>query len=309
MILCNGEALIDMLPRQTAADESAFAPHSGGAVFNTSIALSRLGVKAGIWCGLSDDLFGQQLQQDLQRSGVDFSLAPIASRPTTLAFISLRKGQAQYAFYDENTAARMVTEQDLPTLGDIEIEALFFGGISLVSEPCGSVLESFLLRESSSRVIMLDPNIRQGFIKGEAAYRTRLDTMMSHSDIVKLSDEDAAWLFGEAEPEIHAARMLDMGIQLAIITEGAKGATAFSHHHTVSVPAPKVSVVDTVGAGDSFNAGILEALKKQGVLKKPELSKLGVDQLEAILSRAVEVAAVTVSRAGANSPWLEELAK
>lgn len=307
MILCNGEALIDMLPRTTTEDESAFAPHSGGAVFNTAIALSRLDVKTSFWCGLSDDLFGQQLQHDLKHSGVDFSLAPVVDRPTTLAFVSLRDGQAQYAFYDENTASRLVTENDLPDLNGTGIDALFFGGISLVSEPCGSVLEAFLRREAKQHVIMLDPNIRQGFIKDEAAYRRRLSAMMPNSDIVKLSDEDAAWVFGEGDVTSYGQQMLDMGIQLAVITEGAKGATAFTRQQTVSVAASKVEVVDTVGAGDTFNAGILESLYKQGVLNKDALSQLAEPQLRQMLSRAAQVAAVTVSRAGANPPWLKEL--
>lgn len=307
MILCSGEALIDMLPRRTPANEPAFSPHSGGAVFNTAIALSRLGVKTGFWCGLSDDIFGQQLQRDLQASGVDFSLAPMIGRPTTLAFVALKNGQAQYAFFDENSAARLVSETDLPKLSPNSVEALFFGGISLVSEPCGSVLESFLLRESPNRVIMLDPNIRQSFIEDEVAYKTRLNTMMRHSDIVKLSDEDAAWIFGQADTATYSTHLLEMGVKLAIITEGPEGATVFLGDHAVSVPAPRVEVVDTVGAGDTFNAGILEALKKQGVLEKSKLNKLSADQLEAMLSRAVEVASCTVSRAGANPPWLEEL--
>ena len=104
MILCCGEALIDMLPRETDAGEPAFAPYPGGAVFNTAIALGRLGEAAGFYSGLSSDLFGQMLDKALTASGVDASLAPRVPRPTTLAFVPLTDGHAQYAFYDENTA-------------------------------------------------------------------------------------------------------------------------------------------------------------------------------------------------------------
>ena len=133
MILSCGEALIDMLPRQTSAGEDAFAPYPGGAVFNTAIALGRLGAPSGFFCGLSRDLFGEILQQALAASHVDSSHAVLSDRPTTLAFVKLVEGQASYAFYDENTALRMMTPTDLPDLPD-DISALFLGGISLVGE-------------------------------------------------------------------------------------------------------------------------------------------------------------------------------
>ena len=134
MILCCGEALIDMLPRETPAGERAFAPYSGGAVFNTAIALARLGAETQFFSGLSDDLFGQQLVETLERDGVDTALAARSSRPTTLAFVTLTDGHASYAFYDENTAGRMLSPGDLPDA--VSAKALFFGGISLVVEPC-----------------------------------------------------------------------------------------------------------------------------------------------------------------------------
>ncbi|KKL21687.1 hypothetical protein LCGC14_2442940, partial [marine sediment metagenome] len=130
MILCCGEALIDMLPR-THGGEKSFAPHAGGAVFNTAIALGRLGCDTAFFSGLSDDLFGQMLTDALAASGVDASPAARSDRPTTLAFVTLTDGQASYAFYDENTAGRMLSQDDLPTLGP-DTQALFLGGISLV---------------------------------------------------------------------------------------------------------------------------------------------------------------------------------
>ncbi len=177
MILCAGEALIDMLPRQTAASEAAFAPYPGGAVFNTAIALGRLGADTGFFTGLSRDLFGTMLDDALTASKVT-SLAHRSDRPTTLAFVTLTDGQARYAFYDENTAGRMLTPADLPTL-PANVDALFFGGISLVVEPCGAAYEALMTRESKTRVTMIDPNIRAGFITDEAAYRARIDRMLA----------------------------------------------------------------------------------------------------------------------------------
>ena len=143
MILCCGEALIDMLPRTTTDGVDAFAPFPGGSVFNTAIALGRLGEASGFFSGLSSDLFGDMLRDSLSASNVDHGPAHVSDRPTTLAFVRLIDGQATYAFYDENTAGRMLTAADLP---DTPADALFFGGISLVAEPCGSAYDALQAR-------------------------------------------------------------------------------------------------------------------------------------------------------------------
>lgn len=306
MILCCGEALIDMLPRETAAGEAAFAPYPGGAVFNTAIALGRLEVPAGFFCGISTDLFGQILTDSLAASGVDSALAVRSDRPTTLAFVTLTGGQARYAFYDENTAMRMMVPDDLPALPD-DVSALFFGGISLVGEPCALAFAALLDREHARRVTMIDPNIRPGFIIDAARYRARLNAMLAQCDIVKLSDEDLTWLMGAGDIPALAGAVLDLGPRVVIITEGADGARAFTARDTVHVPARRVSVVDTVGAGDTFNAGFLAALHDAGQLTKDAVANLTADTLRAALDLGGRAAAVTVSRAGANPPRRAEL--
>lgn len=307
MILCCGEALIDMLPRRTEAGEPAFSPHTGGSVFNTAIALGRLGAPAAFWCGLSSDAFGEMLRADLAASGVDISLCPISDRPTTLAFVTLTDGQARYMFYDENTAARLVGVESLPN-PPAEAQALFFGGISLVVEPSGGAHEAHMLREAPRRVVMMDPNIRPGFIRDETAFRSRLSRMMKVADIIKLSDEDLAWLTGAGAPEDYARRLLDDGASLVVVTQGEAGATAYAEGRECRIAPPAVEVVDTVGAGDSFNAGLLHALLEEGLLDKAAIRAIGPDPLRRVLTHAARVAAVTVSRAGANPPWRSEIA-
>ena len=193
MILCCGEALIDMLPVETASDTPALAPHPGGAVFNTAVALGRLGAPVGFFSGVSTDFLGQMLDRQLAVSGVGTGLCVRSPRPTTLAFVQLIDGQARYTFYDEGTAGRMLTTTDLPAL-PTTIQALFFGGISLVAEPCGTAYEALMLRAARDRVTMLDPNIRPGFITDLPCYRARLARMIAAADIVKLSDEDLEWI-------------------------------------------------------------------------------------------------------------------
>lgn len=306
MILCCGEALIDMLPRESVTGEPAFAPYAGGAVFNSAIALGRLGVPTEFFSGLSTDLFGQQIRDVLSSSNVGSAYADLSARPTTLAFVRLVDGHATYTFYDENTAGRMLAEEKLPVLGSA-VEAMLFGAISLIPEPCGSAYEALMRREHGNRVTMLDPNIRPGFIPDKEKHLARMRRMMAMADIVKLSDDDLDW-FGEtgSHAEI-AVRWLEAGPKLVIITGGAKGAKGFTNRHTVSVAAQPVRVVDTVGAGDTFNAGVLASLHDQGLLTKPALASLSDVAIHAALSLGAKASAVTVSRAGANPPWRHEL--
>jgi fructokinase len=304
MILSCGEALIDMLPRTSSDGEPSFAPYAGGAVFNTAIALGRLGAPAGFFSGLSSDLFGDLLREVLTASGVDTTPAHVSNRPTTLAFVRLTNGHASYAFYDENTAGRMLTEADLPATG---AEALFFGGISLVGEPCGTAYEALQTREASTKVTMIDPNIRPGFITDEAPYRARIDRMIARADIVKLSDEDLHWLKGAGDSATLARQILSTGPKLVCITEGAKGATGYTATETVHVTATPVTVADTVGAGDTFNAGVLASLHQSGALTKAGLAALSADTIRAALTLGTRAAAITVSRPGANPPWAREL--
>ena len=306
MILSCGEALIDMLPRTSAQGETAFAPYAGGAVFNTAIALGRLGAPSGFLSGLSTDLFGDVLRASLAAANVDTAHAIRSDRPTTLAFVKLVDGQASYAFYDENTAGRLIEPADLPLL-PAAITTMFFGGICLMVEPSGATYEALMTREAAARVTMIDPNIRPGFIKDEPQYRARIARMIGLADIVKLSDEDMHWLYGTGDLADLADLILGLGPKAVFVTEGAKGARAFTKSYKVYVGAQKVTVADTVGAGDTFNAGILAALHRAGALSKPALAKLGPETLQAALSLGGQAAAVTVSRPGANPPWAHEL--
>ncbi|WP_298262142.1 carbohydrate kinase [uncultured Litoreibacter sp.] len=306
MILCCGEALIDMLPRTSQEGEQAFAPYAGGAVFNTAIALGRLSAAPGFFCGLSTDLFGEMLDRKLVEAGVSSDLAFRSSHPTTLAFVRLNDGHATYTFYDENSALQVMTTDDLPSLPDT-VSALFFGGISLAGEPCGTAYEALMTREASARVTMIDPNIRPSFITDRDTYVTRIKSMMSMADVVKLSDEDLHWLEGEGDLERLAQDIIARGTKVVLITQGADGSIGYTAQHRVHVPARTVEVVDTVGAGDTFNAGFLAGLQRAEALRKSTLGTLPADVLRDALVMGSTCAAITVSRAGANPPWAHEV--
>lgn len=308
MILCCGEALIDMIPTPTESGRSGFVPHSGGAIFNTAIALGRLGVQSGMLTGLSQDLFGQQLTSALHASHVDTSMVVYSQAPTTLAFVELTDGHASYTFYDENTAGRMLSSADVPTLSD-EVGCLYFGGISLCSQPGAETYLALAEQQAGKRVIMIDPNIRASFIEDITKYRDRLTAFFKIADIVKVSDEDLNWIMPGPESLAEKVAMVKAsGPSVVILTRGSEGAVAFVKDNIeVAVPANRVEIVDTVGAGDTFNAGVLARLSELGLLTKASMSDIGESEIKAALAHGAKIAAITVSRAGANPPWAHEL--
>ncbi|MEP4039029.1 carbohydrate kinase [Pseudophaeobacter sp.] len=308
MILCCGEALIDMIPEPTLQGAQGFVPHCGGAVMNTAVALGRLGVPTGLFTGLSDDMFGQQLVAHLRASHVDLSLAAVSSRPSTLAFVRLKDGQASYNFLDENSAGRMLQLADLPKVS-AHVSALFFGGISLAVEPAAETYATLLEREKRDRVVILDPNIREAFIADQKRYRARLDRMLAQTDIIKVSDEDLDWLIPPNMPSAEKAAMLmSRGPRLVVVTRGSAGVLAYLPDGTeVSVAAESVDIVDTVGAGDTFNAGFLCKLRELGMLDVEILPNITPEVMESALTFASKVAGISVSRKGANPPWAREV--
>lgn len=305
MILCCGEALIDMIPQPGGA---GFAPHVGGAVLNTAVALGRLGVPVGLVTGLSSDPFGQLIETALNDSNVSTAHAVRSERNTTLAFVHLENGQATYSFYDDNTATRAISTDDMPTLPQ-DTEAVFFGGISLCNPPVADSLLDLALAQPADRLVMADPNIRPGFVSDHAGYRARLTALLERADIVKLSDDDIDWLIeGSASLHDKGQAVLAMGPKLLLLTQGSAGATVLQKGgNQVHVAAAQVKMVDTVGAGDTFNAGCLASLRSAGALSPDALTTLDDTTLTNMLTLAARVAAVTVSRAGANPPWASEL--
>lgn len=306
MILCCGEALIDMLPRQLAGGEDVFLPVAGGAVFNTAIGLGRLGVDVDFFCPLSNDMFGELLHTKLDEAGVGTALSPRVDRPSTLAFVTLSDGQARYAFYDENTALRGLERAELPNIPS-DCAAGFFGGISLIGEPCGGAFESLMDRMHADKVIMMDPNIRTSFISDEAAYRARMARMLKQCDIVKCSDEDFEWLFPNQSFADAAAGLFADGMKIVLITRGSDNPLALTPTQQVEVSAIAVKVGDTIGAGDTFNAGFLAGLSMMNLLNKDTLSNISAQEIEKALTLAAATAAITVSRVGANPPYVHEV--
>lgn len=308
MILCCGEALIDMIPEPTVLGPDGYVPRTGGAVFNTAIGLGRLGCRTGLMSGISTDMFGHQLMADLRASNVDTRNVIRSDRPSTLAFVKLSDGHAFYSFFDENSAGRMIAPADLPSKTD-DVSALYFGGISLACGPGADTYMHFALDHADKTVVMVDPNIRPSFITDEASFRSRIERMISLADIVKVSDEDLNWIFpdtGSLEGKV--VQLQSLGPSVVILTRGSSGAQAWlADGRSIFVASEKAEVVDTVGAGDTFNAGVLANLSEAGLLTKSAIRSISEPDIAKAIGFGARVAAVTVSRSGANPPWRDEI--
>jgi fructokinase len=308
MIVCCGEALIDFLPLQTAEGHASYLPCNGGSVFNTAIALGRMGETVGFFSGISTDFFGDSLQEGLKASHVDLRYTKVWDKPSTLAFVKLNDGHARYSFFDDNSAGQMLTKKDLPKLLP-KVSALHFGSISLIPEPGGATYEALMKREAKTRVISLDPNIRPSLIKAKGPYLKRINRMIAMTDILKISDEDVKWMTGKSDLKAAAKKWLKLGPKIVAITKGGDGVEIYTERFSFVQPAVKVEVADTVGAGDTFTAGFLGALRLAKVLNKKKLSVIDQATLEKAAAFAAAAAAITCSRPGANPPWAHELSR
>ena len=307
MIVSCGEALIDLIAGEDGAGGTVFGPRPGGSPFNVAIGIARLGVPAGFFGGLSEDFFGAMLKDALAASGVDRRFVVTSGRPSSLAFAMSTDDETEYAFFDQGSAGRMLTDADLPAFPRT-VTALHFGSLSLTDEPCGSAFETLMQREQRDCLISLDPNVRPSQIGNRDGYIARIDRLAAMSDIVKLSVADLAWLAPDTEFAAVAERWLGKGAALVVLTKGAAGAEARSRTATASIAAAPAAVVDTIGAGDAFTAGLLAHLDTAGRLSKAAVGQLTSGELAAALGFAARVAAITVGRAGADPPWREELA-
>lgn len=303
MILCCGDALVDLIPDRTGGS----VPHVGGAVFNTALALGRLGVPVALLTGLSTDGHGRALRQALAGSGVSLDYAVRTSRPTTRAIVTLKEGAAEYRFENEGSALGMLTLADLkPPQRDVT--TLFFGGgISLCALPVAESLVAYAGRHGKGRLVMADPNVRPSFVHDEPAYRDRLDRLLSVCHVVKVSVEDLAWLLPDGPMSEKVAALRRKGPDTILLTDGERGATVHRGDRSLHVPARRARVVDTIGAGDTFNAGFLAGLLHEGLMTPAGLASAPDDGLQRCVALGAAAAAVTVSRKGANPPWRSTL--
>ena len=306
MIVCCGEALVDMVP--WGGEGEAFLPRPGGCPFNTAIAAARLGAKVEFLGRIGRDLFGSQLAEALEADGVGTRLCARSDEPATLAFVRRdRRGDARYAFYSNGAADRSLSISDLPARLGPDARFLALGSISLLQEPSGSAIEALAARESGRLLVSLDPNIRPSLVADRGSHLARLLRVASSSAIVKASDDDLRWMFPGLGVEDAARALLDAGASLVAATLGAAGALAMTRRASARVAAPAVEVVDTIGAGDTFHAAPLARLEAAGARSRADLEALDADFLRGALEYACAAAALDCTRAGAEPPRAPEL--
>ncbi|MDF2267215.1 carbohydrate kinase [Streptomyces coacervatus] len=303
-----GECVADAFTEPAhAPDELALRVLPGGGPANTAVALARLGTPARFLARLSGDVFGRLFRAHLEASGVDLSHAVAASEPSTLAVAELdAEGQAAFSFHAQNTADWQWTPPELAGVDLSETACLHTGSLALVREPGAPVVEEFLAAASAHSTISIDPNVRPLLVRPEV-YRARLEHWCSLADVLRLSEDDLALLLPDTPPEQACDLWHAAGARLVVITRGADGALASLDGERLQVPAVPTQVVDTVGAGDSFTAGLLHHLGAGGLLGG-RLTDLNSAAVAEACVFATRVAALTCSVAGPNPPWQHELA-
>jgi fructokinase len=308
MLISCGDALIDFVPTRNAQGREAVMPAVGGSCLNVAIGMARLGAPTGFVGGISTDLFGRMIADHATASHVDLSLATRSDRQTTLAFVRTVAGESHYAFYDAETATRNWTYRR-ETIPFADIEAVHVGSTTLVNDRGAAETKALIADARPSSTISFDPNCRPNLVEDKPAYLARMAEFAASADLIKMSDVDFAYLFGDEPYRQRANELLMQGTSLVVITRGSDGAIAW-HAGTgqIEVAAPKVEVADTIGAGDSFQAALLFALYKQGRLAREKLGSIGSDELRGALSFAANCAGLTCTRPGADPPWSHEVA-
>lgn len=309
MYLVCGEALFDVF---AASTDSRGRLHleavAGGSPFNVAVGLARLGAQAALLGGLSRDHFGQCLLELLQEEGVATEHLAIFDAPTTLAMVAIgADGSPVYSFRGEGCADRLLHTEQLQPL-PAGIRGIHFGSYSLVTPPIADTLLALLHREHAQRLISLDPNIRLNVEPNLERWRERVEAFAERAHLIKVSDEDLALLYPGVAPASIAQRWLDHHAELVVLTRGADGAQLFSRKHgQLHVAAHAVTVRDTVGAGDTFQAALLAYLAEQQLDSPHGLAQMGPAQLQAMLAFASSAAAITCSRRGPDLPYRYEI--
>ncbi|HKU97984.1 MAG TPA: carbohydrate kinase [Vineibacter sp.] len=307
MLVSCGDALIDFMPASTSDGRGAYIPVVGGSCLNVAVAMARLGAPAGLMGGVSTDLFGRMIADHAQQSGVDLRYATRSPHETTLAFVHFVGGEPHYAFYDDGTAAQRWTYRR----GAIDfamVDALHVGSTTLASEPASTETLTMVEDARASTTVSFDPNCRPNLVRDKARYVSRMDAFALRSHIVRMSDVDFDFLYGGRDYDSKAVALIASGASLVVITCGERGVLAW--HRTagrLAVATPPAPVIDTVGAGDSFQGALLVALREINRIARDSLAVMGADELRRALTFATACAAITCSRSGANPPHRCEL--
>ncbi len=300
-----GEALIDF----TNVGPLTFQGHPGGSPFNAALAAARLGQSTGFITQLSSDLFGTTLREALENNHIDTRFVTTDTAPSTVAFVDKSGGVVRYAFLANGSADSRYAPDPLPTL-PAELVFFHFGSIALLADPTAASITALVHQAYGHKVVVFDPNVRPSLIVDRPAYQAKIDHLLTVSHIVKVSDEDVAFLQPKRTLASVAEQWLDHGVRAVVITAGAQGATLYrTGNAPLSVNAPRIAVADTIGAGDTFTAGLSVGLLERGVTDPASLMTVTDTQWRETLAFAAAAAALNCTRSGCNPPTRDEVAE
>jgi fructokinase len=302
MLLSCGDALIDFLPVKSTDGRDAIVPVVGGSCLNIAVGIARLGAPTAFVGGISTDLFGRMIADHAMASQVELRYATRSADQTTLAFVRAVDGEPQYAFYDEGTASRNWTYRRDCIAFD-HIEAVHVGSTTLIHEKTAAETLAMVADARGSATVSFDPNCRPSLVADKTRYLECMQAFAAAATIVRMSDVDFEYLYGGSDFAGKAQALIAAGVGLVVVTRGIRGAQAWhGEAGAIEVTAPSVDVVDTIGAGDSFQAALLFALRAIGRIKASSLAQANADELRRALTFAVSCAAFTCGRAGADPP-------
>ncbi|MBA3339600.1 MAG: carbohydrate kinase [Geodermatophilaceae bacterium] len=301
MLVVCGEALVDLISDGSPAGYQA---RPGGSPLNVAVGTARLGLQTSLLARFATGGFGPLLRGHAVASGINLSLSVTASDPATIAVVSLDPaGTASYEFYVEGTTESGWQESELPDRLPPADRGLHIGSIASWREPAAALIADLAVREHNRGVALIsfDPNLRPALVEDRS--RARVEDLVEVAHLVKVSVEDLRWLYPGEDPDVTALRWSTLGPGLVVLTDGADRVRAYRPRRVVrALPATTISVLDTVGAGDAFSAGLLAALAERGRLCAHGLDGLEDVELDAMLTSAGLVAAITCTRAGADPP-------
>lgn len=308
MFLVCGEALMDVFSQAETSTGTTLDARIGGSPFNVAVALARMAQPVGFFGAVSTGFLGERLMRALGAEGVDTHAVVRTAAPTTLSLVGLdAQGVPSYSFYGEGGADRQLVASDLQRIG-ANVRALHVGSYATVVEPIASTLRALVEQERGRALVAYDPNIRLNVEPRLARWHEQLIWMLPRCHLLKISDEDLGLLSPGQSPAAFAALALSRGTQAVIVTRGAQGALAWTAKAEAAVSGVSVSVVDTVGAGDTFQAALLTWFAEHNALHSAGLAGLTGDEWQAALDFAARAAGITCSRRGADMPRRHELA-
>jgi fructokinase len=300
-IVVAGEALIDLV----LTSDGDLHGHPGGGPYNVARAIARLDQPVMYLGRIATDPLGDRLRRQLEQDGVNLDAAVQTDALTTLAMAQVDGGGvARYRFYDRETSAPGLTIEEAAAVLPARIGTFYLGTLGLVMEPLATTLETLVRGLDHDTLVALDPNCRPSAIQDPTAYRTRVRRLLARSNVVKVSEEDLAWLAPGIDPVTAARELLAGRHSVALLTRGKDGASVVGAVDALDVPAPAADVVDTIGAGDAFMGAFLAHWHARG-LRGPDVVRL--ETVAEAVAFACRVAAMTCSRTGAEPPRRDEL--